>query len=58
MSLPPMRVLYAQHPDIAKRWAKKYPNPNDLPDHVQHYLKKRVAQKAKAAGRDQEKAGQ
>jgi hypothetical protein len=29
------KFLYSQHPDIAKRWAKEYPNQDvkDLPEH-------------------------
>lgn len=30
-----MRMMYAVHPDIAKRWSKKYKTPKNLPDHLQ-----------------------
>lgn len=26
--------MYAQHPEIAKRWSKEYPNQKGLPEHV------------------------
>jgi hypothetical protein len=31
-----MAYLYANHPDIAKRWSKEFPNQNTkkLPEHV------------------------
>ena len=29
-----MRYLYAKHPEIAKRWAKKYGVPEELPNKV------------------------
>lgn len=28
------RFMYANHPDIARRWSKEHPNQGDLPDHV------------------------
>lgn len=28
------RFMYAEHPAIAKRWSKEYPNQGKLPDHV------------------------
>jgi len=26
--------MYAQHPEIAKRWSKEYPNQKGLPEHA------------------------
>jgi len=26
--------LFANHPEIAKRWAREYPNQGQLPEHV------------------------
>jgi hypothetical protein len=43
--------LYTDHPELAKRWGKEYPNPDDLPQHVHNYLRKRVKQKKVAARR-------
>ena len=34
------RLMFAQHPDIAKRWAKEYPDQKRLPAKVSKALKK------------------
>lgn len=28
------RFMYAEHPEIAKRWSKEYPHQGKLPEHV------------------------
>lgn len=28
-----MRLMYAKHPEIAKRWSREYPNQKNLPEH-------------------------
>jgi hypothetical protein len=28
------RFMYSQHPDIAARWSKEYPDQGKLPEHV------------------------
>ena len=41
--------MYANHPDIAKRWSAEYPNQGKLPEHVkqkQHEAKKQILMKA------------
>jgi hypothetical protein len=27
------RLMYAKHPEIARRWSKEYPNQKKLPEH-------------------------
>jgi hypothetical protein len=39
------RYMFAKHPDIAKRWAKEYGVPADLPDHVKKAKARREALK-------------
>lgn len=29
------RFMFSNHPQIAKRWAKEYPNQDSLPQHVE-----------------------
>jgi hypothetical protein len=34
-----MRFMFARHPTIAKRWAKEYDTPKELPEHVRKKAK-------------------
>jgi hypothetical protein len=45
-----MRLLYAKHPEVAKRWSKKYGQPKNLPEHVSRKpkSKQRLRKLAKA----------
>lgn len=45
------RFMYANHPDIAARWSKEYPNQGKLPKHVSKKLKKLVGKKKKHRGK-------
>jgi hypothetical protein len=36
------RYMYAQHPDIAKRWEDTYGVPKSLPEHVKKKRKRKV----------------
>jgi hypothetical protein len=38
-----VRLLFAKHPDVAKRWADEYGIPHDLPEHVKPTAKERLA---------------
>lgn len=31
-SIAQMRYMHSQHPEIAKRWDKKYDTPSDIPE--------------------------
>jgi len=33
------KFLYSQHPEIAKRWSKEYPNQKNLPKRVKRRAK-------------------
>lgn len=39
------RFMHAEHPDIAKRWDKEYPNQKSLPDHAKKNLYKKKGSK-------------
>ena len=34
------RLMFAKHPEIAKKWAKEYPNQKSLPEKVNANAKK------------------
>lgn len=40
------RYLFSVHPEIAKRWAREYPNQKNLPEHKKsgkyHFKKKKM----------------
>lgn len=39
-----MRLLYAKHPEIAKRWSKEFPNQDvkNLPEHKKKIIRKPI----------------
>jgi hypothetical protein len=39
------KYMFARHPAIAKRWAKKYGVSKNLPEHVMSAIKKRTKKK-------------
>lgn len=43
-----MKFLFAQHPDIAKRWAKDYGVNPHLPEHVKKMSKKNGAERKRS----------
>ena len=40
-----MREMYANQPEVAKKWAKLTPNPKSLPEHVKPKQKASLLQK-------------
>ena len=39
------RFLWKEHPDVAKRWAKKYGTPKNLPKHIKKAAVKKLLNK-------------
>jgi hypothetical protein len=42
------RFMFAKHPEIAKRWAKEYPNQKDLPEKVKSNVYQEAVNRTKA----------
>jgi len=41
------RFMFSQHPEIAKRWAKKYGVPKNLPQHKNDQIKQAAINQSK-----------
>jgi hypothetical protein len=50
LSKAQQRFMFSQHPDIAKRWAKKTPDFKNLPEHIKKKVLKRTLKKHTGKG--------